>query len=125
MNANEQMEIDFTSDPYVIANTKMTIELRPVCWSSFLPFSKTAGNNFKDCGSLLISPFFNRSINSHPVLYDDETIQLVILPEIFSQRTFVWIINFKDELRLIQNFNLITGCCLVLGYNINFHVKMY
>jgi archaeal flagellin FlaB len=41
MNANEQMEIDFTSDAYVVANTKMTMELRPSVGAA-LPFSKTA-----------------------------------------------------------------------------------
>jgi archaeal flagellin FlaB len=41
MNANEQMEIDFTSDAYVIANTKMQIELRPSVGAA-LPFTKTA-----------------------------------------------------------------------------------
>jgi archaeal flagellin FlaB len=41
MNANEQMEVDFTSDAYVIANTKMQIELRPSVGAA-LPFTKTA-----------------------------------------------------------------------------------
>jgi archaellin len=41
MNANEQIEIDFTSDAYVLANTKMTLEIRPSVGAA-LPFSKTA-----------------------------------------------------------------------------------
>ena len=41
MNPNDQVEVDFTSDVYVTANTKMTIELRPSVGAA-LPFSKTA-----------------------------------------------------------------------------------